>query len=76
MNDDTAWRLLCQKFSYRGLSKEERNEEEREDLVEDRERCPAGLPKIPLLAYSKVNLIQAYLGLERPAGTSSDQFES
>ncbi|KAF2112655.1 F-box/WD repeat-containing protein pof1 [Lophiotrema nucula] len=28
VNDDTAWRLLCQKFSYRGLSKEERNEEE------------------------------------------------
>jgi F-box and WD-40 domain protein CDC4 len=28
VNDDTAWRLLCQKYSYRGLSKEERNEEE------------------------------------------------
>ncbi|KAF2729954.1 F-box/WD repeat-containing protein pof1 [Polyplosphaeria fusca] len=28
VNDDTAWRLLCQKFSYRGLSKEERNEED------------------------------------------------
>ncbi|KAF1967789.1 F-box/WD repeat-containing protein pof1 [Bimuria novae-zelandiae CBS 107.79] len=24
--DDTAWRLLCQKFSYRGLSREERSE--------------------------------------------------
>lgn len=27
MNDDTAWRILCQKYSYRSLSKEERNEE-------------------------------------------------
>jgi F-box and WD-40 domain protein CDC4 len=27
VNDDTAWRLLCQKFSYRGLSKEERSED-------------------------------------------------
>jgi F-box and WD-40 domain protein CDC4 len=27
VNDDTAWRLLCQKYSYRGLSKEERSEE-------------------------------------------------
>lgn len=28
VNDDTAWRLLCLKYSYRGLSKEERNEED------------------------------------------------
>ncbi|ORY15164.1 F-box/WD repeat-containing protein pof1 [Clohesyomyces aquaticus] len=28
VNDDTAWRLLCQKFSYRGLTKEERTQEE------------------------------------------------
>ncbi|KAF2477573.1 F-box/WD repeat-containing protein pof1 [Lindgomyces ingoldianus] len=28
VSDDTAWRLLCQKFSYRGLSKEERSEED------------------------------------------------
>lgn len=28
MNDDTAWRLLCHKYSYRGLSKEERSEED------------------------------------------------
>ena len=27
VNDDTAWRLLCQKYSYRALSKEERSEE-------------------------------------------------
>ena len=27
VNDDTAWRLLCQKYSYRGLTKEERSEE-------------------------------------------------
>ncbi|KAF2200885.1 F-box/WD repeat-containing protein pof1 [Delitschia confertaspora ATCC 74209] len=27
VNDDTAWRLLCQKFSYRGLSREERTGE-------------------------------------------------
>ncbi|KAF2715120.1 F-box/WD repeat-containing protein pof1 [Pleomassaria siparia CBS 279.74] len=27
VNDDTAWRLLCQKYSYRGLSKDERTEE-------------------------------------------------
>lgn len=28
MYDDTAWRLLCQKFSYRGLSREERGSED------------------------------------------------
>ncbi|KAJ4298113.1 hypothetical protein N0V90_006012 [Kalmusia sp. IMI 367209] len=28
VNDDTAWRLLCQKYSYRGLSREERSEED------------------------------------------------
>ena len=28
VNDDTAWRLLCQKYSYRGLTKEERSEED------------------------------------------------
>ncbi|KAH7110573.1 F-box/WD repeat-containing protein pof1 [Dendryphion nanum] len=28
VNDDSAWRLLCQKYSYRGLSKEERSEED------------------------------------------------
>ncbi|KAL5438836.1 hypothetical protein PMIN07_011135 [Paraphaeosphaeria minitans] len=28
VNDDTAWRLLCQKFSYRGLSREERSDED------------------------------------------------
>jgi F-box and WD-40 domain protein CDC4 len=28
VNDDSAWRLLCQKYSYRSLSKEERADDE------------------------------------------------
>ncbi|KAF2015213.1 WD40 repeat-like protein [Aaosphaeria arxii CBS 175.79] len=28
VNDDSAWKLLCQKYSYRSLSKDERSEEE------------------------------------------------
>ena len=35
VNDDSAWRLLCQKYSYRGLSREERGEEE--EQLEDTE---------------------------------------
>jgi F-box and WD-40 domain protein CDC4 len=41
VNDDSAWRLLCQKFSFRALSKEERTEaEDPGDEMEDAEPKP------------------------------------
>jgi F-box and WD-40 domain protein CDC4 len=41
VNDDSAWRLLCQKFSFRALSKEERiQEDDPGDEMEDAEPKP------------------------------------
>ncbi|KAJ4363588.1 hypothetical protein N0V83_009884 [Neocucurbitaria cava] len=41
VNDDSAWRLLCQKFSFRALPKEERSEEnDQGDEMEDTEPRP------------------------------------
>ncbi|KAF2025395.1 F-box/WD repeat-containing protein pof1 [Setomelanomma holmii] len=41
VNDDGAWRLLCQKYSFRGLTKDERSEEEDPgDEMEDAEPKP------------------------------------
>lgn len=47
VNDDSAWRLLCQKYSYRGLSREERVEEEEpieewESITKPQHRSQAG----------------------------------
>lgn len=41
VNDDGAWRLLCQKYSFRGLTREERNEEnDAGDEMEDADAKP------------------------------------
>jgi F-box and WD-40 domain protein CDC4 len=41
VNDDGAWRLLCQKYSFRGLTREERSEEDDPgDDMEDAEPKP------------------------------------
>ncbi|KAF2270243.1 F-box/WD repeat-containing protein pof1 [Lojkania enalia] len=41
VNDDTAWRLLCQKYSYRGLPKEEKSEEDEPGDEWDSESKPS-----------------------------------
>jgi F-box and WD-40 domain protein CDC4 len=41
VNDDSAWRLLCKKYSFRTLTKEERNEPENPgDIMEDTDSKP------------------------------------
>jgi F-box and WD-40 domain protein CDC4 len=41
VNDDSAWRLLCKKYSFRTLTKEERNEPENPgDIMEDIDSKP------------------------------------
>ncbi|EAT79675.2 hypothetical protein SNOG_12875 [Parastagonospora nodorum SN15] len=37
VNDDGAWRLLCKKYSFRGLTREERSDEGHVDEMEDAE---------------------------------------
>lgn len=42
VNDDSAWKLLCQKYSYRSLTREERNEE---DDPGDNMEASSGVPR-------------------------------
>jgi F-box and WD-40 domain protein CDC4 len=72
VNDDSAWRLLCQKYSYRGLSREERFEEE--EPPEEWE--PVSKPQQPAQQGRSLRPDEATLKNQLLDGPSSSASES